>query len=77
MIGSSSSGGLYVAYMGRLFRSEEITSFPGHNGDVWSVACDADGALLASGGADRCIRLWKRSDEQMFIEEVVYYIVFS
>ncbi|EER08932.1 conserved hypothetical protein [Perkinsus marinus ATCC 50983] len=50
-------------------RSEEITSFPGHNGDVWSVACDADGALLASGGADRCIRLWKRSDEQMFIEE--------
>ncbi|KAF4758822.1 Dip2/Utp12 protein, partial [Perkinsus olseni] len=50
-------------------RSEEIASLPGHNGDVWSVACDADGALLATGGADRSIRLWKRSDEQMFIEE--------
>ncbi|KAF4702602.1 Dip2/Utp12 protein, partial [Perkinsus olseni] len=49
--------------------SEEIASLPGHNGDVWSVACDADGALLATGGADRSIRLWKRSDEQMFIEE--------
>ncbi|KAF4672346.1 Dip2/Utp12 protein [Perkinsus chesapeaki] len=50
-------------------RSEEIASLPGHNGDVWSVACDADGALIATGGADRSIRLWKRTDEQMFIEE--------
>lgn len=36
----------------------EVRTLQGHTGEVWSVACSADGRTLASGGYDHRIRLW-------------------
>jgi WD40 repeat protein len=36
----------------------EVRSFPGHEGNVTSVAISADGRLALSGGADGTVRLW-------------------
>ena len=35
-----------------------------HPGGVSAVAISRDGALLATGGHDQCIRLWKRVDDR-------------
>ncbi|HEU5116636.1 MAG TPA: WD40 repeat domain-containing protein, partial [Isosphaeraceae bacterium] len=36
----------------------EIRRFEGSSGGVWAVALSPDGSRMASGGADRIIRLW-------------------
>jgi U3 small nucleolar RNA-associated protein 12 len=40
-----------------------------HAGDAWALAASADGTLLASGGGDRALRLWRRTDEQVFVDD--------
>jgi len=37
---------------------EQKTSFIGHEGVVWAVACSPDGAYLVSGAHDQTVRLW-------------------
>ena len=36
----------------------ELTTFRGHSHGVWSVAFAPDGLTLASGGAERLVRIW-------------------
>ena len=36
---------------------------------VWCVAVSAAGDLAVSGGADRSLRVWRRTDEPFFVEE--------
>ncbi len=38
--------------------ARELTTFRGHSHGVWSVAFAPDGLTLASGGADRLVRMW-------------------
>ncbi len=41
----------------------------GHKGSVWSLSISTEGAILVSGGHDRSIRLWRRSEDLVFVEE--------
>ncbi|MEK7726681.1 MAG: hypothetical protein AAB311_05825, partial [Nitrospirota bacterium] len=36
----------------------EIKTFRGHSHGVWAVAFSPDGLTLASGGAERLVRMW-------------------
>ena len=36
----------------------EVKTFRGHSHGVWAVAFSPDGSMLASGGAERLVRMW-------------------
>jgi U3 small nucleolar RNA-associated protein 12 len=40
-----------------------------HRGEAWALALASDGAFAITGGADRALRKWARSEEQLFAEE--------
>ena len=40
-----------------------------HRGEAWGLALASDAAVVVSCGADRAIKRWVRSDEQLFAEE--------
>lgn len=48
---------------------ELIATFDGEYQDIWSLAVSDDGELLASSSKDRMMRVWRRTDEQLFLEE--------
>jgi WD40 repeat protein/DNA-binding SARP family transcriptional activator len=37
---------------------ESVRSFPGHDGDIWDLAFNHDGTLLATTGSDGAARIW-------------------
>ena len=37
---------------------EEIKTFTGHSGSIWSVAISADGKVIVSGSLDKKIKMW-------------------
>ncbi len=51
-------------------RFERILSLEGyHKGEVWALACARDGKSFVTVGADRSLRTWKRTSEQVFLDE--------
>jgi U3 small nucleolar RNA-associated protein 12 len=48
---------------------ENILSLNGHYGEVWAMAQDSRGDWIASAGRDKSIRIWSRTQEQVFLEE--------
>ena len=50
-------------------RFELILSLSGHRGEVWCCASSHDGAYVVSGSHDRSVRVWQRTESQVFLEE--------
>ena len=48
---------------------ENILSLKGHHGDVWTMTQSSRGDWVASAGRDKSIRIWSRTEEQVFLEE--------
>lgn len=49
---------------------EQIQRLAGHHGEVWALAVGRrDGRLLVTASHDKSIRLWRETDEQIFLEE--------
>jgi U3 small nucleolar RNA-associated protein 12 len=41
----------------------------GHHGEVWGLAVAKYGAFVVTGSHDRSLRVWNKTDEQLFMEE--------
>ena len=41
----------------------------GHHSEVWALAVAKYGAIVVTGSHDRSIRVWRKTDEQLFLEE--------
>lgn len=48
---------------------EQIQKLEGHHGEIWALAVSRTGEFLVSASHDKSIRLWKQTDEQIFLEE--------
>ena len=48
---------------------EQVMALRGHHGEVWGIACSGVGDFIVSCSNDRSIRVWERTDEQVFLEE--------
>ncbi|CAO1637951.1 unnamed protein product [Parajaminaea phylloscopi] len=50
-------------------RFELIQTMEGHHGEVWSLAVGGRGTMVVTSGADRCMRVWEKTEEPLFLEE--------
>lgn len=48
---------------------EFIAALDGQRGELWSLVVSDDGELVASASHDRMMRVWRRTDEPVFLEE--------
>ncbi|KAL9103431.1 MAG: hypothetical protein Q9163_001533 [Psora crenata] len=48
---------------------EQIQKLEGHHGEIWALAVSRTGDFLVSASHDKSIRVWNRTDEQIFLEE--------
>ena len=48
---------------------EQIQKLEGHHGEIWALAVSRTGEFVVSASHDKSIRVWKQTDEQIFLEE--------
>ena len=48
---------------------EQIQKLTGHHGEIWAMAVSRVGEFLVSASHDKSIRIWRQTDEQIFLEE--------
>ena len=48
---------------------EQIQKLEGHHGEIWALAISRTGDFVVSASHDKSIRVWKQTDEQIFLEE--------
>ncbi|CDS10194.1 hypothetical protein LRAMOSA02870 [Lichtheimia ramosa] len=48
---------------------ENIMKLQGHHGEVWALAIAKHGSFVVTGSHDRSLRIWEKTDEQLFLEE--------
>ena len=48
---------------------EQIQKLEGHHGEIWAIAVSRTGDFVVSASHDKSIRVWKQTDEQIFLEE--------
>jgi len=50
-------------------KREQILALPGHHAEVWGAAISHTGDLVVTGSNDRSLRLWHRTEDQVYVEE--------
>jgi len=50
-------------------KREQILALPGHHAEVWGIVVSHTGDLLVTGSNDRSLRVWHRTEDQVFVEE--------
>ena len=50
-------------------RFEQILTLRAHHAEVWSAVVSRSGDFIASVSRDRSLRVWRRTEEQVFVEE--------
>lgn len=48
---------------------EQIQKLGGHHGEIWALAVSRTGDFVVSASHDKSIRIWRQTDEQIFLEE--------
>ncbi|CAM9439987.1 unnamed protein product [Hapterophycus canaliculatus] len=48
---------------------DKILTLKGHQSEAWTLEVSPDGSFVLSGGHDRSLRLWRRTEEMVFLEE--------
>lgn len=48
---------------------EQIQKLDGHHGEIWSLIISHSGEFIVSASADKSIRTWQQTDEQIFLSE--------
>ena len=48
---------------------EQIQKLDGHHGEIWALAVSRNGDFVVSASHDKSIRIWKQTNEQIFLEE--------
>ncbi|KAJ6028674.1 Small-subunit processome Utp12 [Penicillium herquei] len=48
---------------------EQIQRLTGHHGEIWALAISHTGGFLVSASHDKSLRIWKETDEPLFLEE--------
>ena len=48
---------------------EQIQRLTGHHGEIWALAISHTGDFIVSASHDKSIRMWRETDEQIFLEE--------
>lgn len=48
---------------------EQIQKLSGHHGEIWAMAISRKGDFVATASHDKSIRIWRQTDEQIFLEE--------
>lgn len=48
---------------------DEVFVFDNFFGEIWGLACSSIGDFFVAVSADKCIRIWRQTQEQIFIDE--------
>lgn len=64
---SAAKDGLVKTWDGNKF--EHIQTLRGHHAEIWALALSRNGDFAVSASHDRSIRIWRQSDEPLFLEE--------
>lgn len=48
---------------------EQIQKLDGHHGEIWALVVSRTGDFVISASHDKSIRVWEKTDEQIFLEE--------
>jgi U3 small nucleolar RNA-associated protein 12 len=48
---------------------DEVFVFDNFFGEIWGLACSSIGDFFVAVSADKCIRVWRQTQEQTFVSE--------
>ncbi len=48
---------------------EQIQRLDGHHGEIWALVVSRTGDFVISASHDKSVRIWRQTDEQIFLEE--------